>query len=85
MSDAFRHVESARTIVFGPGALADSADLIGVGYTLLSTPRAAASAPGVLERAATRRDPRDLSQQRAHTVTKPVMDLEMMTVENRRT
>jgi maleylacetate reductase len=52
MSDAFRHVDSARTIVFGPGALADSAELIGEGYTLLSTSRAAASAPDVLERAA---------------------------------
>jgi hypothetical protein len=49
MSDAFRHVESARTIVFGPAALADSTELIGEGYTLLSTPRAAASAPEVLE------------------------------------
>jgi alcohol dehydrogenase class IV len=53
MSEAFRHIESARTIVFGPGALADSAELIGEGYTLLSTPRGAASAPYVLERAAT--------------------------------
>jgi maleylacetate reductase len=52
MSEAFRHVESARTIVFGPEALDSSADLIGEGYTLLSTPRAAASAPEVLERAA---------------------------------
>jgi alcohol dehydrogenase class IV len=52
MSDAFRHVESARTIVFGPGALADSAELIGEVYTLLTTPRAAASAPEVLKRAA---------------------------------
>jgi alcohol dehydrogenase class IV len=53
MSEAFRHIESARTIVFGPGALADSAELIGEGYTLLRTRRAAASAPDVLERAAT--------------------------------
>ena len=53
MSEAFRHVDSARTIVFGPAALAGSAELIGEGYTLLSTPRAAASAPEVLERAAT--------------------------------
>jgi hypothetical protein len=49
MSDAFRHIESARTIVFGPEALADSAELIGEGYTLLSTRRAAASAPDVLD------------------------------------
>jgi alcohol dehydrogenase class IV len=53
MSDAFRHVDSVRTIVFGPAALTDNAELIGEGYTLLSTPRAAASAPEVLERAAT--------------------------------
>jgi alcohol dehydrogenase class IV len=53
MSDGFRHVDSDRTIVFGPAALADSTELIGEGYTLLSTPRAAASAPQVLERAAT--------------------------------
>jgi alcohol dehydrogenase class IV len=53
MSDAFRHVESARTIVFGPAALASSTELIGDGYTLLTTPRAAESAPEVLERAAT--------------------------------
>jgi hypothetical protein len=37
MSEAFRHVESARTIVFGPAALADSAELLGEGYTLLSS------------------------------------------------
>jgi alcohol dehydrogenase class IV len=53
MSEAFRHVDSARTIVFGPAALAGSAELVGEGYTLLSTRRAAASAPDVLERAAT--------------------------------
>jgi alcohol dehydrogenase class IV len=53
MNEAFRHVDSARTIVFGPAALTGSAELLGEGYTLLSTPRAAASAPEVLERAAT--------------------------------
>jgi alcohol dehydrogenase class IV len=53
MSEAFRHIEAARTIVFGPAALARSAELIGEGYTLLSTTRAAASAPEILERAAT--------------------------------
>ena len=52
MSEAFRHVESDRTMVFGPAALASSAELIGEGYTMLSTPRAAASAPEVRERAA---------------------------------
>lgn len=52
MSEAFRHVDCERTIVFGAAALASSTELIGEGYTLLSTPRAAASAPEVLERAA---------------------------------
>jgi alcohol dehydrogenase class IV len=53
MSDAFRHVESTRTIVFGPGAITGSTDLIGEDYVLLTTPRAAAAAPAVVERAAT--------------------------------
>jgi maleylacetate reductase len=53
MSDRFRHEESARTIVFGSGALTDSMDLLGEGYTLLSTPRAAAATPTLAERAAT--------------------------------
>jgi maleylacetate reductase len=52
MSVAFRHVESARTILFGPGALAEAADLIGEGYLLLSTRRAVAAAPVLVERAA---------------------------------
>jgi maleylacetate reductase len=52
MSEVFRHVDQARTIVFGSGTLAESADLIGENYTLLTTARAAAAAPTVLERAA---------------------------------
>jgi maleylacetate reductase len=52
MSVAFRHVESDRTILFGGGALTRGADLIGEGYTLLSTRRAAAAAPALVERAA---------------------------------
>ncbi len=52
MTAPFRHVEAARTIVFGEGAVEAAADLLGDGYTLLTTPRAAASAPGVVERAA---------------------------------
>ena len=52
MSDTFRHVDAARTIVFGPDALAHAGDVLGEGYTLLSTPRAAASARGVVDRAA---------------------------------
>jgi alcohol dehydrogenase class IV len=49
MSDGFRHVDCARTIVFGPEALTASTDLLGEGYTLLTTPRAAAAAPIVVE------------------------------------
>jgi maleylacetate reductase len=51
MSKRFRHVDRERTIVFGTGALEDAADLLGDGYTLLTTPRAAGSAPGVVGRA----------------------------------
>jgi maleylacetate reductase len=51
MSDAFRHVDRDQTIVFGAGALESAADLIGDRYTLLSTARAAESAPGLIERA----------------------------------
>src|SRR4051812_19947851 len=52
MADAFRHVDSATTIVFGPGAVTDATDLLGDGYTLLTTRRATAAAPAVAERAA---------------------------------
>ena len=52
MSDAFRHVDAARTIVVGPDALAQADGVLGEGYTLLSTPRAAATARGVIDRAA---------------------------------
>lgn len=45
----FRHVESDRTIVFGPGALEAGADLIDSGYTLLTTRRAQGVAPGLVE------------------------------------
>lgn len=47
----FRHVEGQRTIVFGAGAIEASGDLLGSGYTLLTTPRAAAVAPFVVARA----------------------------------
>lgn len=53
---AFRHVDEQRTIVFGPGAVEEAADLIGEGYTLLTTPRAAAMVPALVERAAHRVD-----------------------------
>jgi alcohol dehydrogenase class IV len=44
---ATRHVEAARTIVFGAGALEATAELAGPGFTLLTTSRAAAAAPEV--------------------------------------
>ena len=53
---AFRHVDHDRTIVFGPGAVEAAADLIGEGYTLLTTPRAAATVPALVERAGARVD-----------------------------
>jgi alcohol dehydrogenase class IV len=52
MTAPFRHVEAARTIVFGAGALAAAEDLLGEGYALLTTSRAAGSAPSLAERAA---------------------------------
>ncbi len=47
----FRHVETGRTIVFGRGAVAAAADLLGEGYTLLTTRRAVDVTPGVASRA----------------------------------
>jgi maleylacetate reductase len=52
MSEAFRHVDRERTIVFGIGALDDAADVLEDGYTLLTTPRASRAAPDLAERAA---------------------------------
>jgi alcohol dehydrogenase class IV len=49
----FRHVEGDRTIVFGPGAIEAGDDLLGSGYTLLTTARAAGAAPTVVARAET--------------------------------
>jgi alcohol dehydrogenase class IV len=51
MSEAFRHADRERTIVFGAGALDAAADLFRDGYTLLTTPRAVGSAPELAERA----------------------------------
>ena len=48
---SFRHVDAERTIVFGAGAVAAAGDLLGDGYTLLTTTRAQEQAPGVAERA----------------------------------
>ena len=50
-SDGFRHVEGERTIVFGAGAVVAATDLIGEGFTLLTTPRAAARLPELASRA----------------------------------
>jgi alcohol dehydrogenase class IV len=52
MSKAFRHVDHERTICFGVGALDAAGDLLGDTFTLLTTPRAADSAPGLVKRAA---------------------------------
>jgi alcohol dehydrogenase class IV len=52
MSEAFRHVDGEQTVVFGFGALDEAADLIGEGYTLLTTARAARAAPAVAGRSA---------------------------------
>lgn len=52
MGERFRHVDGDQTIVFGEGAVDRAADLIGEGYTLLATPRAAAAVPAVVARAA---------------------------------
>ena len=53
---AFRHVDQDRTTVFGRGAVEAAADLIGEGFTLLTTPRAAASVPALVARAGARVD-----------------------------
>ncbi len=47
----FRHVDPERTVVFGEGALEAADDLLGSGYTLLTTARARAQAPELAERA----------------------------------
>jgi alcohol dehydrogenase class IV len=48
---AFRHVDVARTIVFGADAVSEAEDLIGSGFTLLATRRALELAPELAERA----------------------------------
>jgi len=52
MPEAFRHADCTRTIVFGRGALAGSADLVGEDYVLVTTPRAMKAAPALAARAA---------------------------------
>ena len=56
MDADFRWQDGERLIRFGRGALADAADLLGDGYAVLTTPRARAAAPEVVERAATVHD-----------------------------
>jgi alcohol dehydrogenase class IV len=48
----FRWRDGDRLIVFGRGTLGQAGELLGPGYTLLSTPRAAAAAPELVDRAA---------------------------------
>jgi alcohol dehydrogenase class IV len=48
----FRWQDGERLIRFGRGSLAESPDILGDGYTLLTTERALASAPQLAERAA---------------------------------
>lgn len=52
MAADFTWQDGERRIRFGRGAIADAPELLGEGYTLLTTPRAAATAPVVAERAA---------------------------------
>jgi alcohol dehydrogenase class IV len=52
MTDGFTWQDGERTIRFGRGAIATAGELLGEGYTLLTTPRAEASAPGVVAGAA---------------------------------
>jgi maleylacetate reductase len=52
LTAGFRHADGSRTIVFGAGALDAAADLLDEPYTLLTTERAAGSAPRIAERAA---------------------------------
>ena len=50
-SPRFRWLDGERMIVFGPGALAEATSLLGSGYALLTTPRAAAAAPALSDAA----------------------------------
>jgi alcohol dehydrogenase class IV len=51
VSGPVRRDLDGRTVVWGPGALASGDDLIGEGYTLITTQRAVADEPGVAARA----------------------------------
>ncbi len=48
MGDAFTWQDGERTIRFGRGTIATAGELLGTGYTLLTTERAEASAPAVV-------------------------------------
>src|SRR3954447_18100776 len=50
-ADSFRWQDGERLIRFGRGTLAEAPELLGEGYALLTTPRAAGAAPLVVERA----------------------------------
>ena len=52
MPDDFTWRDGERIVRFGRGAIADAGDLLGDGYVLLTTERAAGSAPEVAHRAA---------------------------------
>ena len=52
MGDAFTWQDGERTIRFGRGTIATAGELLGTGYTLLTTPRAEAAAPAVVAAAA---------------------------------
>ena len=52
MATDFTWQDGERRIRFGRGAIADAPELLGEGYTLLTTPRAATTAPAVVQRAA---------------------------------
>lgn len=52
MTGAFRHVDGARTIVFGAGAVDDAEGLIGDGFTLLTSARTRGLVPALSTRAA---------------------------------
>jgi alcohol dehydrogenase class IV len=56
MPESFRWHDGERTIRFGRGALADAPELLGDGYVVLTTPRAAGSAPAVVDAARERHD-----------------------------
>lgn len=51
-AEPFRWQDGERVIVFGRGRLAEAGQVLGPGYALLTTPRAEATAPAVLEQAA---------------------------------